>query len=157
MKRRVEERGALVSVFLLDVTNKQQVSDMVALMEKRDRPVDVIVNNAGFAVCKSFLECSPEECEKTFQVNVFAHWNATRAVLPSMLRRRTGHIVCISSLMDMLSTQKLAVYTASKWAASGFMESLREELAAVDSGVDITVVRPWVVVTPLSAHVRFWK
>ncbi len=157
VKREVEQKGALVSVFPLDVTNRQQVCDMVQLMEQRDKPVDVLVNNAGVAFSKSFLETSDEQCEKTFRVNVFAHWYAIRACLPSMLRRRTGHIVNVSSVMDSLATPNLAAYTASKWAVTGFTESLREEMAAVDGGVDVTLIRPWVVATPLFSHLRFWR
>jgi len=157
VKRAVEQRGALVSTFPLDVTNKAQVTDMIQLMEKRDKPVDVLVNNAGVAFSKSFLETSDEQCEKTFRVNVFAHWYAIRACLPSMLRRRSGHIVNVSSVMDSLATPNLAAYTASKWAVTGFTESLREEMAAMDSGVDVTLIRPWVVATPLFSHLRFWS
>jgi all-trans-retinol dehydrogenase (NAD+) len=153
----VEAKGALITVFPLDVANRKQVTEMVEMLEQRGKPIEVLVNNAGVAFSKPFLETTDEQCEKTFRVNVFAHWYAIRACLPSMLRRRSGHIVNVGSLMDSLATPNLAAYTASKWAVTGFTESLREEMAAIDARVDVTLIRPWVVATPLFSHLRFWR
>ena len=146
---RIERAGGRCSCFPCNVADKKQMSSLVEMIESRaEAPIDVLVNNAGICVPKTFEESTDDELERTFHVNVFAHFYAIRAVLPSMRARpEGGHIVQIGSTMDSLACARLAAYTASKWAVAGFTESLREEL--VDTNVRLTLVRPWIVSTPM--------
>lgn len=152
-----QETRKRVQCFPVDVTDEKQVESLVDLTERLGQPIDVMVNNAGVAVHKNFLECSRDELRTTMAVNVDSHFTILRCVLPNMLKRHQGHIVQISSMMDSLSCPKLAAYVASKWAVSGFTESLREELSATDTGIDVTLVRPWIVGgTPMFGTVNYW-
>jgi NAD(P)-dependent dehydrogenase (short-subunit alcohol dehydrogenase family) len=63
VKARVQERGGAIAAFPVDVSNFDQVSEIVALMESKGKEIDVIVNNAGVAICKSFLDCSNAEVQ----------------------------------------------------------------------------------------------
>lgn len=155
-RERIEAEHGRCSAFRCDVSNESEVNALVKLIESRGQPIDVLVNNAGVAVRKTFVDSTNEELERTFRVNVFAHFYTIRAVLHSMLNRHEGgHIVQIGSTMDCIATPSLAAYGASKWAVGGFTEALREEL--LDSPVRITLVRPWIVGTPMFATAAYWN
>lgn len=151
---RIKSAGGQVSVFPCDVSDKTQMTSLIQLIESRGRHIDVLVNNAGIAISKSFLESSDEELEKTFRINLFSHFYAIRAVLPNMIKSG-GHIVEVGSTMDSLATAHLSAYTASKWAVAGFSESLRQEL--YHTPVRLTLVRPWILSTPMFDKSEFFS
>jgi uncharacterized protein len=107
--------------------------------------VDVLVNNAGFAVFKSVKDLSVEEIESMTATNYYGMVYCTKAFLGSMLEKRSGHIVNVASLAASFGVAGLAPYCATKFAMLGFSESLHHELAG--SGVRVTVVSPIAVRT----------
>ncbi len=109
--------------------------------------VDVLINNAGVVSGKSLLEIPDAEIERTFAVNALAPFWTVRAFLPGMLERGSGHIVTIASAAGLAGTARLTDYCASKFAAVGFDEALRIELAQQGSGVLTTIVCPYFVAT----------
>jgi all-trans-retinol dehydrogenase (NAD+) len=117
-------------------------------------PIDILVNNAGVVTGKTLLEATPEEIERTFDVNVLALFWTTRAFLPGMLARDSGHVVTIASAAGIVGTAKMTDYSASKHAAVGFDESLRLELRRLKSRVVTTVVCPFYINTGMFAGVR---
>lgn len=109
--------------------------------------VDVLINNAGVVSGKDLLEVSDEQIELTFAVNTLALFWTTRAFLPAMLERNSGHIVTIASAGGIAGTAKLVDYCSSKFAAVGFDDSLRAELKSRKSKVMTTVVCPFYIDT----------
>ena len=117
-------------------------------------PVDVLVNNAGIVSGRSLLELEPEQIEATFDVNALALFWTTRCFLPAMLKQDSGHVVTIASAAGLNGTAQLVDYSASKFAAVGFDESLRAELRQMKSRVRTTVVCPFVADTGMFEGVR---
>jgi len=154
-KERIDSAGGKCQIFPCDVSNKEQVYDFVRMIESKDIYIDILVNNAGISYKKPFVDCTDQEMEQTFKVNVFAHFYTIKACLPSMVERG-GHIVQIGSVMDSLATHSLAAYTASKWAVAGFTETLREELSDFEQ-IQVTLVRPWVTSTPMFDDIQYWN
>jgi all-trans-retinol dehydrogenase (NAD+) len=142
-----------VDYHAVDVTNREQV---YALAERIGQ-VDVLVLNAGIVSGKTFLNNDDAAMEKVVQVNCISHFWATKAFLPGMLSRNRGHIVSVSSAAGTIGVVGLADYCASKWGASGFLESLRFELRSLNSSVQTTLVQPFFIATPLfrGARTRF--
>jgi len=140
--------------FLCDVARREQVYEAARTTVAAAGPVDVLVNNAGVVSGASLLELSDEKIERTFDVNTLSLFWVTRAFLPSMLERRTGHVVTIASASALVGVAKLSDYAASKWAAMGFDESLRAELHKTAPGVLTTVVCPFFIGTGMFRGVR---
>lgn len=151
-----EARAAGLSI----VTSPCDVSDRGAVYRKAREleaslgPVDILVNNAGIVSGKTLLEIPDEKIEQSFGVNVLALFWTTRAFLPSMLERNRGHIVTIASAAGLIGVRGLADYSAGKFAAVGFDESLRMELRRLKSAVRTTVVCPYFIDTGMFEGVK---
>ncbi|MBD2261181.1 oxidoreductase [Pseudanabaena sp. FACHB-2040] len=124
----------------LDITDEAQVQAAVAAGLERFGQIDVLVNNAGFGVLGGIEETSAEEVERVYRTNVFGLLNMTRAVLPNMRQRRSGHIINLSSIGGYRSTPGWGVYSSTKFAVEGITEALHDELAPL--GIHATVVEP---------------
>jgi all-trans-retinol dehydrogenase (NAD+) len=132
------------------------VSDRAAVSEaaRRVGAIDVLVNNAGIVSGKRLLEASDEQIQKTMCVNTLALFWTTRAFLPEMIRRGTGHVVTVASAAGLVGVAGLVDYTASKFAAVGFDDALRSELRRTAPGVRTTVVCPYFINTGMFDGVR---
>jgi NAD(P)-dependent dehydrogenase (short-subunit alcohol dehydrogenase family) len=110
-------------------------------------PIDVWVNNAGVMVLGAFLDADPASDRLQLDVNVLGAVNGMRAALPSMVARRTGHIVNVASTAGRVGVAHAAMYCASKHAVVGLTEAVRAE--HLGSGVGFTMVLPGLVDTDL--------
>jgi short-subunit dehydrogenase len=100
----------------------------------------VLVNNAGYGLLGAVEETSAQEAENIYRTNVFGLLNVTRAVLPSMRKQKSGHIINISSIGGYSSYPGWGVYSSTKFAVEGITESLHDEVAPL--GIHATVVEP---------------
>ncbi len=152
-RRDLEAAGRSVESDVCDLSSREAIEAAAARALARG-PVDVLVNNAGVVTGKNLLDATPREIELTFDVNVLALFWTTRAFLPTMLARDSGHIVTIASAAGIVGISKMTDYCASKHAAVGFDESLRLELRRLGSRVTTTVVCPFYVNTGMFTGVR---
>lgn len=146
--------GRPASAQTVDLRDRAAVAAAAAETLARHGRVDVLVNNAGVVTGKTLLDASDDEILRTFDVNTLALFWTTRAFLPHMIRRDSGHVVTIASAAGVVGTSRLVDYCASKHAAVGFDESLRLELRRLGSHVRTTVVCPFYVTTGMFAGVR---
>ena len=138
----IGELGGRCHTLVLDVTDAAAVAAALA-----DVRADVLVNNAGVATMKPFLELSAEEWPRMIDVNLNALYHVTRAVLPGMVERGRGHVLVIGSLAGRNTFVGGTAYTATKHAVMGFAESLMLEVR--EAGVKVTVIMPGSVETEL--------
>jgi NAD(P)-dependent dehydrogenase (short-subunit alcohol dehydrogenase family) len=124
------------TAMLLDVTDDKAVLDVVDTVERRIGPIDVLVSNAGYGVEGTVEESSMDDLRRQFDVNVFGTVAVVKAVLPHMRRRRSGHIVTVSSMAGLTALPGVAFYGASKFAVEGFSDSLAQEVAGF--GIHVT-------------------
>ena len=124
----------------LDVTDPGQISAAVARAQSAFGRIDVLVNNAGYGYLGAVEEGEDAEVRALFDTNVFGLVDTTKAVLPGMRARRSGHIVNVSSLGGLVGFGATGYYHASKFAVEGLSESLAAELAPL--GVKVTIVEP---------------
>src|ERR1043166_1397924 len=102
--------------------------------------VDVLVNNAGFAVFDPFESAKPDDLESMMQTNYFGAVWCAQAVLPQMLARRNGTIVNVASIAGIMGYARMGGYCATKFAIIGFTEALRDEV--IGRGVRVALVCP---------------
>ena len=124
----------------LDVTDQQQVTSAVAEAERVFGRIDVLVNNAGYGYLAAVEEGEDAEIRALFEANVFGLMALTRAVLPGMRARRSGHVVSVSSLGGLAAFGATGYYHATKFAVEGFTESLAAEVGPL--GIGVTIVEP---------------
>ena len=135
---------------VVDVTDREQVGQAAA----DAGPVDILVNNAGIVTGQFFLEESPEHVERVMGVNAMSLFWTTRAFLPEMIARNTGHIVTVASAAGLVPLRRGVSYSASKHAAVGFHDSLRQELRKDAPNVGTTLVTPFYVNTGMFEGAR---
>jgi uncharacterized protein len=138
--------GIEAPVFALDVRSNQQVQSVVSEVLDRFGQIDILVNNAGYGLFEKTVDLSVEEIQDMMDVNYFGLVRMTKAVLPSMLQRRSGHIINLASLASFFATPTHGVYAATKFAVQGFSEGLRFELDG--TGVHLSTINPGPVDTP---------
>jgi NAD(P)-dependent dehydrogenase (short-subunit alcohol dehydrogenase family) len=118
-----------------DVTDPAQVRVMVTSALDTFGAIDILVNNAGYACFKPFHELALEEWERTLDVNLTGPFLCTQAVLPSMMARRSGRIINISSVAGLKPIVNQSAYCASKFGLNGLTRSLALELRSFGIGV----------------------
>ena len=137
-----EALGASVQLVRVDVRDGLAAASALTGLH-----VDVLVNNAGVAVMKPFLEMTAEEWNRQVDVNVNALYHVTRAVLPGMVQRGHGHVCIIGSTAGRNTFVGGTCYTGTKHFVMGFAESLMLEVR--DAGVGVSVITPGSVATEL--------
>jgi 3-oxoacyl-[acyl-carrier protein] reductase len=139
------EIGGRGAVATADVADQAQTEQAMARLAAELGPVDILVNNAGIGSYGRVSDLPVEEFERVMRVNYFSCVYATKAVLPSMLERRRGHIVNVASIAGRIGPPMEAAYAASKFAMVGFTESLAFEVAP--HGIGVSMVNPGPVQT----------
>src|SRR4051812_48299075 len=137
LRERFAGNAALLPV-ALDVTDEDQAAAAVAAALARFGHIDVLVNNAGFGLLGAVEEASADEVRRLYDTNVFGLLNVTRAVLPAMRARRSGHVINLSSVGGYRSGAGFGVYCSTKFAVEGLTEALHAELQPL--GIHATVV-----------------
>ncbi len=120
--------GRLV-VIGMDVKSPQSVESAVQRIIEVDGRIDVVINNAGYGVAGCLEMVKIEEALDLFDVNVWGAVRVIQAVLPHMRKRRFGHIINISSTSGIRGIPCMDVYTGSKFALEGMMDSLRYSIS----------------------------
>jgi NAD(P)-dependent dehydrogenase (short-subunit alcohol dehydrogenase family) len=124
----------------LDVTDRHQIERAVKAAEAEFGRIDVLVNNAGYGYLAALEEGEDDEVRALFETNVHGLVDVTKAVLPGMRARRSGHVVNVSSLGGLAAFGATGYYHATKFAVEGLSESLAAEAGPL--GIKVTIVEP---------------
>jgi NAD(P)-dependent dehydrogenase (short-subunit alcohol dehydrogenase family) len=146
------QHGVLAFTIECDLRDREAVERTVAEVMRRLGPIDILVNNAGIMVVGPIAEMAIDDFEDAMAVNFWGTVYATLAVLPEMRRRRSGRIVNITSIGGKVSVPRLLPYGASKFAAVGFSEGLRAELAP--DGIRVVTIVPGLMRT--GSYLNAW-
>lgn len=139
-----------IFVMPFDVTDQAAVSAAAGSVLDRFGRVDVLLNNAGLTQRARVVDTDLAVFQAVMDVNFFGPLMLTKAVLPSMLTRGSGQIVCTTSVAGKYGSPMRSGYNAAKHAVHGFFDSLREEVAA--AGIDVTLIVPGAVRTNVSIN-----
>ena len=144
-----------VKGYVVDVSNHEVVNLAYRKTVEDCGKVDILINCAGIITSnKTFDQQTYDEMTRTMNINTLAPMFVTRAMLPDMLERNSGHVCTIASAGGMLSNPKMSVYAASKWGAIGWSDSVRIELQDMKSDVHFTTVAPYYINTGMFDGVK---
>jgi short-subunit dehydrogenase len=138
-----------LQVIQLDVNNDKSVADAIDRIAKLKDRIDVLVNNAGYALIGAFEENSMEEIKTQFETNFFGAVRVMQAVIPIMRKQREGKIVNISSIGGRISFPLDSIYHGTKFALEGLSESIQYEVEPF--GIKIILIEPGAIGS------SFWK
>lgn len=141
----VRAEGGKAVMLACDVRSERQVT--IALKRSGRRAVDILINNAGVTVFGDFLKTPTAKFNEIIDTNLKGAMIVTRAVLPSMLKRKRGAIVNIVSYAAKTVYTGSSAYSAAKSGLAGMMNVVREEVRS--SGVKVTNVYPGAILTPM--------
>ena len=132
--------GLSLQVIELDVSSDKSVKDAINRVLSENKRIDVVVNNAGYALVGSFEDLSMDEIKSQFETNFFGVIRVIQAVLPTMRDHRNGRIVNVSSMGGRIAIPLDSAYHGTKFALEGLSESLQYEVEQF--GIKIIIIEP---------------
>ena len=148
----VENGGARPLVFSIDLQTGDPLTVCVEKILKATGRLDVLINNAGAAISKSFDDSTPADWDALMDLNARAPFFLTQAALPALRRSPAASIINIGSVVSVKGYEKQSVYTASKHALAGWTKSLAKEVAK--DGIRVHLITPGGVATDLVKRMR---
>lgn len=147
--RRLEHMHDLVQAggraMALDITDEASISAAVERIMGEQGRIDVLINNAGYAIYGSVEETSMADVRRQFEVNIFGLGRLTQLVIPHMRQAGSGRIINISSMGGRMYTPLGSWYHATKHALEGWSDCLRLELKS--AGIDVVIIQPGIIKT----------
>ena len=140
VREQLPDAGESLLSVPLDVTDSHSIQAAVDAAVERFGRIDVLVNNAGSGLLAAVEESDDAAIRALYETNVFGPLAVQRAVLPVLRRRRSGHVINISSIVGFATAPGWGIYASTKFAVEGFTETLHAELAPL--GVHVTLVEP---------------
>lgn len=144
----ISELAGVALAVPTDVSSESDVKNLFEQAESRFGPVDILVNNAGAMILRSIAETSLDEWNQVMSANLLGAFLCSRAVLPSMMRRKTGRIINVGSMAGRRGYPEQGVYCASKHGLYGLSKVLSIE--GQPYGIRVNVVSPGGVLTEFS-------
>ena len=145
IKSLAEKEKLPLKIVQLDVTDDISVKNAIQSITAEANRIDVLVNNAGYAVVGAFEDCSMEEIKAQYETNLFGVIRVTQAVLPVMRKQKSGIIVNISSGAGKIAIPVQSAYVSTKFAIEGLSESMAYELEPF--GIKVVLVEPGFIKT----------
>lgn len=139
----LEEAGGYA--IQMDILDEKQIQAAVDLIIEKQGGIDVLVNNAGYAIYGSVEDITIDEARRQFEVNIFGLARLTQMVLPHMRKVNSGTIINISSVGGKIFTPLGAWYHATKHALEGWSDCLRMEVEQF--GIDVVIIEPGAIKT----------
>jgi NAD(P)-dependent dehydrogenase (short-subunit alcohol dehydrogenase family) len=132
----------------LDVIDNKSVTNAIQAIVSKANSIDVLVNNAGYALTGAFEDLAIEEIEAQYETNLFGLIRTTQAVLPIMRKQKSGTIINISSGVGRFGYPTGSAYVSTKFAVEGLSESIAYELEPF--GIKVILVEPGVIKTNIA-------
>ena len=149
-RRALADEGISVFATVADVTCSEQIERLVEATRRELGEIDVVVNNAGVGWFGPVHEAGEADWDRVMDTNLKAPFLLMRSVAPSMMQRKSGHFIQISSLAGKNAFPGGSVYCASKWGLLGLSYSAAEDLRSY--GIRTSVICPGSVLTEFSPH-----
>jgi short-subunit dehydrogenase len=152
----IEMKGGQALAVRTDITKYEDIQHLIANTLDQYGQIDILVNNAGFGRIKWLEELDPmEDIQAQIQTNLIATILVAREVLPSMIERRSGHIINMGSMGGLVASPTYTIYSASKFGLRGFTEALRREIGVY--GIQVSGIYPGAVKTEFKQQAGIYR
>ena len=149
LQKEISDDGGEITICETDVTKKDDCNNLVKQAIDKYGKVDVLINNAGLMPLSFVKSLKIDEWDRMIDVNIKGVLYCTAAAVPTMIEKKSGHIINISSVAGRIVFPAGSVYCATKHAVTAFSEGLRQELS-VRKNIRVTSIEPGVVQTELT-------
>jgi 3-oxoacyl-[acyl-carrier-protein] reductase len=149
IQRELKEDGFLIEIFKADVSKKSEVKKMIDYALNKWGYIDVLINNAGIAKLNLFQNVTEEEWDEIINTNLKSAFCATQLVLPSMINRKSGLIINISSMWGLVGASCETIYSISKAGIDAMTKSLAKELGP--SNIRVNSIAPGIIDTDMNS------
>lgn len=149
IQRDLQEEGYLVEVFKADVSKRKDVKSMVDFAIEKFGNIDVLINNAGIAKLQMFQDVTDDDWEEIINTNLKSAFYMSQAVLPTMIHKKSGLIINISSIWGQVGASCETVYSISKAGLDAMTKSLAKELGP--SNIRVNSIAPGVIDTSMNS------
>jgi short-subunit dehydrogenase len=149
----IRSAGGVAASAAADVSRRVEVLAAAQSIQEHLGPIDLLIANAGVGTPTLLDPFNASDVEKMFHINVFGVIHSIEAVLPEMLKRKSGHLAAVSSIAAFKGLPGESAYCATKAAVNTYMEGLRIQLRGL--GIPVTVLCPGFVETPMTAVNNF--
>lgn len=147
-----KEAGIDAKGYICDVTDEPSVQKMIAQIAEDVGPVDILVNNAGIIARTPMHEMEAKDFRKVIDIDLTAPFIMAKAVLPSMMERRSGKIINICSMMSELGRETVAAYAAAKGGLKMLTRNIASEYGSYN--IQCNGIGPGYIETPQTAPLR---
>ena len=141
--------GEAVLPLALDVTDAEQVRQVVAQAHAHFGRLDVVLNNAGYSLVATIEEANEADVRALFETNYFGTIRVIQAALPLLRQQGSGHILGVSSGLGLVAMPLIGYYCTSKWAVEALHESLAQEVKSF--GIKVTLIEPGAYATEFAS------
>lgn len=138
-----------VKVVPTDVTNKEEVDELIKIAQQTFDGLDIVINSAGQMLSSKITDYQVDEWDSMIDVNIKGTLYTAQAALPTMLEQSSGHLINIASISGFEVTKSSTIYSATKAAVHTITQGLEKELAK--TGVKVTSISPGMVDTAITA------
>ncbi|HDZ5513878.1 TPA: SDR family oxidoreductase [Staphylococcus aureus] len=138
-----------VKVVPTDVTNKEEVDELIKIAQQTFGSLDIVINSAGQMLSSKITDYQVDEWDSMIDVNIKGTLYTAQAALPTMLEQSSGHLINIASISGFEVTKISTIYSATKAAVHTITQGLEKELAK--TGVNVTSISPGMVDTAITA------
>ncbi|WP_456465709.1 3-oxoacyl-[acyl-carrier-protein] reductase [Desulfurobacterium sp.] len=148
-KQAAEEIG--VNGVKMNVCDREEVKKVVSEIAEKEEKIDILINNAGITRDTLFMRMKDEDWDAVIETNLTGIYNVTRQVVPLMMKKKTGSIVNISSVVGFTGNPGQVNYSSTKAALVGFTKSLAKEVAS--RGIRVNAVAPGYITTDMTQKI----
>ena len=151
IQKELLEEGYIIEIFKADVSKRNEVKSLIAFALDKFQYIDVLINNAGIAKIQLFTDATEEDWDEMINTNLKSVFYTTQEILPSMISRKNGSIINISSIWGSIGASCESIYSASKAGVDAITKSLAKELGP--SNIRVNSIAPGIIDTDMNSKI----
>ena len=152
IQKDLKKSGYYIDIFGADVSNKEQVNNMINYVVNKYEKIDVLINNAGISQIKPFVNIEEEDWDTMINVNLKSVYNVSKAVISNMLKYKNGLIINVSSIWGIIGASCEVHYSTSKAGIIGFTKALAKEMGP--SNIRVNAIAPGIIDTDMNKDLK---